>query len=158
MIAPVIGIIGSVVSFMGTLASANAMKQQAEAERQAAEYKAKMEEQQAQEERAVAQRKALGERRSEDIQQSRLQALAAASGGGADDASVVKLGSDLAAQGEYNALARMYTGASRGVDLENQAALDRYSGEARASALRSRANATILGGVGGLVGSLARFG
>jgi hypothetical protein len=167
-----IGIIGGLFSFMGAMASANAARQQAQAleyqaiaEVQAADYKAKQEERVGQEQRAAAQRKGLEEKRKETYLQSHLQATAAASGGGADDPTIVKLSSDIAQQGEYNALSQMWSGESQAVGLENQARLDRYSGRTRASALnaeasaaRSKADATILGGVGGLFGSFAKFG
>jgi hypothetical protein len=135
---------------MGTIAQANAMRAQAQAEQQAANYKAQVENQQAQEDRAAAQRRALAEREKTQYAQSQLQALAAASGGGADDPTIIKLSSDIAAHGEYNALADMYTGESKGVDLENQANLDVYSGAMKADAMRAKANSTIMGGFGGL--------
>jgi hypothetical protein len=167
-----IGIIGGLFSFMGAIASANAARQQAQAleyqaqaEIQAAEYKAKQEERVGQEQRAAAQRQALDEKEKEKYVQSHLQATAAASGGGADDPTIVKLSSDIAQRGEYNALSKMWSGESQAVGMENQAKLDRYSGYVRATALadqaaatRTKADATILGGIGGLFGAGAKFG
>lgn len=164
--------VGTAVSFVGTLAQAQSQRQQAEAynvqataEQQAAQYKARETERVAQESRAAAQRKSHQQRRQTEYTQSRLQAGAAASGAGADDPTIIKLSSDIAGEGEYSALSELFSGESRAQGLESQAALDRYTGDARANSLRtsadimrSRANMTILGGVGGLAGNLARFG
>jgi hypothetical protein len=70
---------------------------------------------------------------------------------------VIKLSSDIAAQGEYNALSALYSGQSQNVALRNQANLDIYTGAAKASALRSQADYTLLGGIGGLAGSLGKI-
>jgi hypothetical protein len=150
-------IVGAAVSFMGTIAQSNALKQQAEAEQQAANYKAAEEQRLGQQQVASAQRTALDEKRKSAYVQSRLQAVSAASGGGASDPTVIKLSSDIAAQGEYNALSALYSGQSQNVALQNQANLDIYTGAAKASALRSQADYTLLGGIGGLAGSLGKI-
>lgn len=153
-----IGIIGGLFSFLGSIASANAARSQADAEIQAANYRAGEEERLGKEELAVGSRKSIDEHRKTALIQSELQAKAAASGGGAADPTIIKLASDIEGQGEYNALSQLWTGQSHKVALDNQAALDRYSGQMRAKALRDKADATILGGIGGLFGSFARFG
>lgn len=152
-----LGIIGAITSAVGTIANASAMSAQAGAEQTAANYKADMENRQAMEQRAAAQRSALDQRKKTALVQSRLQADAAASGGGATDPTILKLGSDIAGQGEYNALSEIYSGESRATGLENQGALDRYSGAARASSLQSRSFSTILGGLGGLAGDIYKM-
>lgn len=167
-----IGMVGGLFSFMGAMASANAQQQQAQAleyqaqaEIQAANYKAKQEERVGQEDRAAAQRQALDTKEKTSYLQSHLQATAAASGGGAADPTIINLSGDIAKHGEYSALSQMWSGESQAVGLENQAGLDRYTGYVRATALadeaaakRTQADATILGGIGGLFGSAARFG
>lgn len=165
-------VISAATTFAGTLANAGAQQQQAAAyeqqataEQQAAQYKATEENRQAQEQRATSQRQALAKRRETEYTQSKLQASAAASGGGADDPTIIKLASDISGQGEYGALSDMYSGETRAVGLQNQANLDIYSGSAKAAALRanadmarSRATATILGGIGGLAGGFGKAG
>lgn len=170
-IATAVGVLGSIASFAGTIASVGAQQQQAKAlenqgiaEQQIAAYNAKVARQQAQQERAVAQRKSFEERRKKNRALSQIQARAAYSGGGAADPNILDLSADVAAQGEYNALAQMYSGESRARGLEDQASLDIYTGNARAGAYRDRASiarsrstATLIGGFGGLAGNLARF-
>lgn len=153
-----LAVIGGIVSFIGTIASAEAAKDQAEAEKQAAYYKARQEERKAMDERAVAQRKSMQQKKETEYLQSTLQARSAASGGGADDPTVIKLASDVEQQGTYRSLLNMWEGESRGRDLENQASLDRYVGDRKVDAAEKKANAMILGGIGGLFGSFAKFG
>lgn len=150
------GMIGGIFSFMGSLASADAMRQQGEDERTAAYFKADREEERGQQERAVQQRGALRKRRETGIVESAIQAKAASSGGGASDPTVVDLSGAVAKEGEYQALQQMWLGEQRGRDLENQASLDRFVGEAKKRNADAKADATILGGVGGLIGSLGK--
>ncbi len=153
-----LAIIGGIVSFIGTIASADAARQEGEAAQQAAYYKAKMEERKANEERALAGRKAAQTKKELEYTQSSLQARAAASGGGADDGTVIKLASDIEQQGTYHSLLNMWQGEAKGRDLENQAQLDRYVGDRRKDAAEAKANSMIIGGLGGLFGSFAKFG
>ena len=131
-------IISAVLTGVGTLVTAGAANAQGQADQQAAYYKAQMEERRAMEERAAAQRSAIRKRRDTEVAQSNLQARAAASGGGADDPTVIKLASDLEGEGEYQALAEMYKGESRARDLENQAQLDRFVGDQKRRAGRTK--------------------
>ena len=151
-----LALIGGLVSAVGTVAQASAMSQQAKAEQQAANYKATIERQQAQEERASAQRKAFDKQRQTGLVQSQLQARAAASGGGAADPTVVNLSEDIAGQGAYQSLIDMWKGESRARGLENQADADIYSGNMRASALRSSATGTLLGGFSSLFSTFGK--
>jgi hypothetical protein len=150
------GMIGGVFSMMGAMASADAMRSQGEAEKQAAYYNAAMKEQRAMQERAVEQRVALRKRRDTDMIQSTIQARAAASGGGASDPTVIDISGNVAQEGEYQALQSMWIGEQRGRDLENQAQLDRYVGEQKKKAAEKKADATILGGIGGMIGSIGK--
>lgn len=155
---PALAIVGALFSAVGTIAQAGAMRDQAQAERNAANYKAQVENQKAMEERASAQRQALATGRKTALVQSQIQARAAASGGGADDPSVISLASGVEREGSYQSLYSTYLGESRGRGLEDQAVLDRYSGEMKASNLESNANATILGGFGSLFGKFGSRG
>lgn len=153
-----IGVLGGIISFIGTIASADAARQEGEAAKQAAYYKAQQEERKADEERALASRKAAQTKKELDYTQSSLQARAAASGGGADDGTVIKLASDIEQTGTYHSLLNMWQGEARGRDRENQASLDRYVGDRKKDAAEARANSMIIGGLGGLFGSFAKFG
>lgn len=77
------------------------------------------------------------------LQQSRLRALAASSGGAATDPTVQGLQTNIGTEGEYRALSKLYTGkaAAAGETLQ-------------ADALRSQANADLFKGVIGGASSL----
>ena len=72
-------------------------------------------------ERAVSQRQAMDERRQGRLASSRALAVAAASGGGVDDPTIVNAMANLEGESEYRALTAMYEGNVRGDDLERQA-------------------------------------
>jgi hypothetical protein len=120
-----LGAIGSVVSGVGTIAAGVAQKN-------AANYEAAQMEQKAKEETAAAQRDAIAKRREGAIINSRAQALAAASGGGAgtDAPTIVKLMSDTAGTADYNAQTSMYGGYSRAAGLRDSAKGRRAEGKA----------------------------
>lgn len=123
MLATIAGLAGTAVSAVGTIAGGQAAADQAE-------FKARQLEQQAQEERAAAQREAMKERRKEQLTQSRLQAVSAASGGGTTDPTVVGLASDIAGEGEQQALMQFALGENRARGREMQAEASRMSGQA----------------------------
>lgn len=118
-------IIGGLLSAAGTIAGGVAEKRSADAE--AAQLKRK-----GQEEFAASQRDAAASRKEATLANSRAQALAAASGGGAgsDAPTIVKLMTDTAGQGEMNAQSAMYGGLSRQAGLNDQARARRASGKA----------------------------
>lgn len=134
-----LGAIGSVVSGVGTIAAGAAQKQ-------AADFEAKQMEMKAKEEVAASQRDAIAKRREGAILNSRAQALAAASGGGAgtDAPTIVKLMGQTAGEADYNAQTAMYGGYSRAAGLRDSAKGRRMSG-----------NASLLGSVIGGFGSTA---
>lgn len=74
-------------------------------------------------ERAMSQREAMEERRQARLLNSRALAVAAASGGGTDDPTVVNLMADIEGEGEYRALSSLYSGetSARGMEAEAKA-------------------------------------
>lgn len=135
-----IGLIGTGLSAAGTIAAGKA-------EQENQNFVAKQEEMKAKEEFAASQRDAQQARREANLAQSRQQALAAASGGGAgsDAPTIVKLMSDVAGQGELNAGSAIYGGQQRAAGLNDSAKARRRSG--KASFLGS-----VLGGFGQMAG------
>lgn len=95
--------------------------------------------------KAAAQRQAIGIQQQTQLRQGRLKALAAASGGGADDPTVQDLQTQVGTEGEYRRLNAMYEG-----DVSAQ------GDEMQASALRSRQTADVVGGV--VSGASSAFG
>jgi hypothetical protein len=120
-----IAALGTGLSTVGTIAGGVAEKNSADFEAQQMDMKAK-------EEVAASQRDALAKRKEGAVINSRAQALAAASGGGAgtDAPTIVKLMSDTAGEADYNAQTSMYGGYSRAAGLRDSAKGRRASGKA----------------------------
>lgn len=105
-------------------------------------------ERQANENRAVAQREAGMRKKNAEQVLSRQLAVAAASGGGAADKTVLDIMGDTEAEGDFQAKAALYEGETQGRNLDYQAGIDRM--EARNARLSSFINAgsTVLSGAG----------
>lgn len=78
---------------------------------------------------ASAQRAAEDERYQASLLKSRALALAAASGGGASDPTIVNLMAKLSGRGEYNSETAMYQGQEKARGMTDQARMARYSGD-----------------------------
>lgn len=118
--------------------------------RDAASYNAAGLERQAAEERAAAQRTALERRRDADRVISKQITLAAASGAGGGP-SLIDIVGDTAAEGEYRAQAEMYGGEARARALKDKANLARWEG-------RNAYRGSILEGIGGLALGVGNYG
>jgi hypothetical protein len=94
--------------------------------------------------RASAQRAAVEERRQARLLASRAQAVAAASGGGASDPTVVNTVADIAKEGEYRALTALYEGYDRAKSLDKASATRRSEGNAARMAGLLGAGGTLL--------------
>lgn len=136
-IPAVLAVAGSALSAGGTIIGANAEAK--ELRRQAAQLEA-----QAGNDRASAQRAAMEERRKGRFASSRALALAAASGAGADDPSVINALADLEGEGEYRALTAMYEGETEAQGKEAQAKANRRGARATKTAGLIKAGGTIL--------------
>ena len=147
-------IISAVIGAAGSVASGIAAKNQAD-------FEAKQQEMAGNEAFASSQRDAEEKRKEAWLVQSRQQALAASSGAGATDPTIVQLMEDTAGQGEYNAQTAQYVGENRKRGLFDSAMGTRMTGQANmfgsflsgASQLASgfakyRTDQSILGGSG----------
>lgn len=132
---------GGAISAVGTIAGGQAAKA-------AGDYRAQQAEMAAKEARAASQREAMDKRREGTLMASRLQARAAASGGGADDPTVLDLAGDIAQRSEYGALLDMYKGENRARGLLDDAATSRFEG-------RMKQNQSYLAAAGTLLKSVA---
>lgn len=130
---------GKVVSGVGTILSA-------QSQAKALKKEARQLDAQAGTERASSQRAAMEERRQARLAQSRGLALAAASGGGADDPTVMNLLADLEGEGEYRALTSLYEGEEQGRSLEAQA-------DARRKEAKNAKRAGWMQGIGTILGA-----
>lgn len=128
----------------------------AKAESKALRGEAVQLEAQAGQDRASSQRSAIENRRQSRLLQSRALALAAASGGGASDPTVVNILSRLEGEGEYRALVSLYEGEEAARSKLMQAAARRKeaknvktAGYLGAGAKILEAGATMYGRFGG---------
>lgn len=151
-LAPILSIAGTLVSALGTIAAGSAAADAGARQQQAMEFRAKQEEQQAQESRAVAQRQALEKRREGTLLLSKLQARAAASGGGAADPTILGIASDISGRSEYDALFDMYKGENRARGLEDSAVASRMSGAAALAEGNARRSASLFSAAGTIIG------
>lgn len=147
-----ITVAGAALSAGGTLVGGAASAAAGKSAQQAGYFRATQEEQAAQESRAAAQRAALEKKRETGLIQSKLQARAAASGGGADDPGVLDLAGDIAGRGEYEALTEMYRGENRARGLEDAAIGSRMSGDAALAEGKAKQTASYFSAAGTLVG------
>lgn len=144
---------GGALSAAGTLIGGSAAADAGASAQKAQYFKATQEDMAAQESRAAAQRVALDKGRETTLLQSKLQARAAASGGGASDPGVLDLAGDIAGRGEYEALTEMYKGENRARGLEDTAIGSRLTGDAAKAEGEAKRSASYLSAAGTLIGS-----
>ncbi len=147
-----LGAIGTGVTAIG---QSNAMRQQAAADQQRADIEAKWTERRTQEETASAQRQASEEHRKAALAQSRLMAVAGASGSSPSDETVMKLWGDISKEGDLNARNVMAGAAQKTAGMTYQSGLDRWAADSNAAIKRSSANSTL---IGGLLSGASQFG
>lgn len=94
---------------------------------------------------ASSQRDAIEQRRQARLVQSRALAVAAASGGGADDPGVVNIISDIAGEGEYRAMTALYNGDTEAAGLRGQATARRKEAKNVKTAGLINAASTLVG-------------
>lgn len=119
-----------------------------QAAQSSANFQAAQEDMAAQESRAASQRDALEKGRQTTLALSKLQADAAASGGGASDPGVLTLAGNIGGRGEYESLMDMYKGENRARGLEDTATGERATGAAKADASYLSAAGTLIGSAG----------
>ncbi len=155
-------IVGTALSFAGQRKAAKAERAAAETRQRVANIEAAHMDQQAGLTVASAQRQMLEERRQATLLESRAQAVAAASGAGASDKTVLDIISGIASEGAYRSSIALYEGKERARQLHLGAELRREGGEIAADYGRATARAHEIGAVGTLftgAGSLfARYG
>lgn len=150
--------LGAVVSAISGVVGAAGAIQQGQAANEAAKFEAQQQEMQGKEEFAASQREADQARKEAELVQSRQQAVAASSGGGAADPTIVRLMTDTAQQGELNAQSSIYGGESRKRGLFDQAMGTRMTGKAALTGSYLGAMGALAGGFGKAFGQTPSFG
>ncbi len=144
---PALGVISTIATIGGTVLGAVSSIQQGKYQDAVAQAQAKAEERKANEVQAASQRDAAARAKEAKYVMSRQQAVAAASGGGAGDSTILNLMAQTGAQGQYNANSSIYEGQVQGGDLKYQAGIDRMSGRMQRQAGYIGAGTTLLGGI-----------
>lgn len=117
---------------------------QGNVQEQIANIEARQQREQALAEQAEAQAEARTERRRAEHLKSRAVALAAASGTGVDSPNVAGAISDIDDQGEYNALAALYSGSTAARSRDYAAALAKERGRSARRGSYWQAGSTVL--------------
>lgn len=120
-------IAGAGMSTLGKIASGKAQKA-------SLDFQAALDEQSATQAVASGIQGAIQERRKATYVASNAQAVAAASGGGASDPTVVNTIASIQGEGEYRALTSLYEGNDRSRELRARAAVSRSEGRAARTA------------------------
>jgi len=140
-LAAIGGLVGTGISAVGQIAAGQQQKAQAE-------FQSKQLEQQAKDKMALATRDAEQEAKKKDALLSRQTAVAASSGAGVQNQSVLQLLEDTEAQGAYNVNAAIYGGQQEAAGLRAQAASTRAEGRAAATGSYLGAAGTLVSGFG----------
>ena len=150
--APYLTAGATAIGAVGQYQAANA---QAKADKQRAAVQAQWAERRALEEKASGQRAAGEETRKARLAQSRLTAVAGASGSGVDDASVMDLWADIDQEGAQNAAMATAAAQQRASGIQYQSAMDQWTTEQNNRIRKSAASTSL---IGGLVGAGGQFG
>lgn len=138
-----LGLISTGLSAAGTLYGGLQAKAGAEAEARQLKARGDVE-------KAIGQRRAMQARREKDLTLSRIQAVAAASGGGALDPSITNLMQGVEQQGNYNSMLELYHGKTAGNKAYASAAGRRAEG-------RSAMTGSIIRATGGVASNLYKM-
>lgn len=157
LIPAALTLFGSHKQKQGYDASADAVQVQARLQQQADEFTAQQLEQRGGQAVAISQKQAAADRLQTQLITSRQLAVAAASGGGASDPTIINLIAKTAGVGAYKSAIDLYQGEEESRQLKLQAAGKRYegalgvvAGDAKASAYRTSGDASLLAGAGSL--------
>jgi hypothetical protein len=136
-----IGAIGTFAQVWGLLEGRKSAKVEAERKEVASEFEAEQAEVAGGLAMAASQRVALEEYGKADNVASRALAVAAASGGGASDPTIINLISDIKGEGAYRASVALYEGEQQARDMKIAAATRRIEGATAIEAGVNKSNA-----------------
>ncbi|MHB0965498.1 MAG: hypothetical protein ACYC36_03500 [Bellilinea sp.] len=154
-----VGAAGTVLQTIGQLGAGKAAKAAGQRQQVAYNFQAAQLDDQANNAVATAQRSARDETRRAELIASRALAVAAASGGGASDPTVVHIISDIKGEGAYRSSVAMYQGEERSRQLKIGASAKRYEGSIAAQAGLDKQSAYKTNAFGSLAsGALSLYG
>lgn len=147
------GIISAVAGLAGSIAQASALNRQAQAQENIAEWNAARQEEEAAREQAAGQLRADLQRREADRTAATARAAQAQGGADTTQGSPLLLDQEIFKEGEFNANVEIANAQNKQRNLENRAIAERYEGKVRADASRSKATASLIGGIGSVFGA-----
>lgn len=147
----------SLLQMFGAREAGKMARIQGERARVAAEFAAWQAEEQAGNAIAIAQSHAREERRQAELVASRALAVAAASGAGVTDPTVVNIIARTKGEGAYRANVALYEGAARARQLRLDAAAGRVSGFDAEAEGAARGEAYAIGAIGGTAKTASDF-
>jgi hypothetical protein len=128
-VAAVVGtVVGGALQMEGYNQAADGARLAGRRKLVASQFEAEQLEQNAGQAIAASQREAIEQRRQADLAASRALALAAASGGGASDTSVVNIIANLKGEGSYRSAVALYRGEDQARLMRMGASAKRYEG------------------------------
>lgn len=150
----IVGVVGSIVSAVGAAQQGAAAQAAGEAERNAQYFQAQQQERQGARVLAKETREAEQTRIEKEVAQSRVATVAAASGAGMLNPSILDIQGDLEKEGEYRSGLQVAAGLADQRHMMDQANASRYAGDIakmRGDAARKNSMFEALGiGLGGL--------
>lgn len=146
---PSLSTLGTVASLGGTLVQGLGQMQQAEYQAAVARSEAAAQRMKGEEAAAAAQRRQITNLRQAELVGSRARALSAASGTLATDPTQVDIESDIAQQGQYNALSALYEGMAASRMANYQADIDLFRARRYEAAMPFAVGGTLLSGLSG---------
>lgn len=136
---------GTVLSATGGVEKAAATEDIGARKRQLAGMEAAQLRENAKASMAAGIQDSMEQQRQGRIAASRALALAAASGGGASDPTVMNIIANLSGQATYQAMSALYEGQERARLMEKQAVMTEYGGTLQEASAKSQAKATRFG-------------
>lgn len=153
--AAAIPFIPAAIAAIGTVLSSRSQKKQGEQAQDAANFEADQLEESSGQQIASAQRTAIEDRHQGALAQSRALAVAAASGGGASDPTVVNIISKLAGEGAYRGMVDLYSGEEKARQMRVQADITRKGG---GQAYQNAQNTSLATAISGASSLFTRYG
>jgi len=150
------GAFGTGMKAAGQVEAGKAARSTGEAQQRALEYQAQQLTTNAGQAQAVSQRAAMEEIRKSMLIQSRAMAVAAASGGGAVDPTVMALVSSISKEGQLASETQLYGGEERARGMREQAKATRYEGTQRAEAGRTAEKASRTAAIGTIISGVTK--
>jgi len=144
-----------IMTAVSTVMSMSAKKQQGEQAQASANYQANQLDQSAGQQFASAQRASMSDEQQARLAQSRALAVAAASGGGVSDPTVMSIMSRLAGEGTYRSMVDLYQGREKARQLEDQANAARLQGGIASSNSNYSSAATLVSGASSMYSKYA---